>query len=79
MTQDITVKVPDTFTAEEKKAVQEFAAIKVERIIKANNPAIDETKKEANEDEVDAVLKAMSLDAKYTKEEVKEEPIAVEK
>ena len=74
MTQDVTVKVPDGFTKEEKDEVMKFSAIQIERIIKRKNDEVDEVAKSANEKDVDDILTAMGLDKKYEKEPAQIEP-----
>ena len=77
-TQKITIEVPADFTAEQVKEVQEFAMIKVERILRASEVVPIEIK-EANDAKVDECLTAMSLPTKFAKvEEVVEDIKPVE-
>ena len=76
-TQKITIEVPADFTAEQVKEVQEFAMVKVERILRATE-VVPVAIKEANDAKVDECLVAMDLPTKFTKvEEVVEEPTEV--
>ena len=72
MTKKITIEVPADFTAEQVKEVQEFAMVKVDRILRATE-VVPVAIKEANDTKVDECLLAMNLRTKFAK--VEEKPV----
>ena len=66
----MTLRNQADFTAEQIKEVQEFAMIKVERILRATE-VVPVAIKEANDTKIDECLIAMNLPTKFTKVEVK--------
>ena len=68
-TQTITIEVPADFNAEQIKEVQEFAMVKVERILRATEVVPVEIK-EANDTKIDECLVAMELPTKFAKVEI---------
>ena len=65
-TKKITIEVPENFTDEDVKAVKDFATVKIDRIVRANEVVATQVK-EANDIVVDECRKAMGLTAKYEK------------
>jgi len=69
MTKEITISVPSDFTDEQVKEVQNFAMVKVERILRATE-VVPTNIKETNDTKVDECREATGLEPKYTVEEV---------
>ena len=73
-TKKVTIEVPDSFTAEEIAQVQDFATVKIDRILRANEVVAKELK-DTNDTKIDECRVAMGLTAKYAKVEEVAEPI----
>ena len=63
-TKQVTIEVPDSFTDEQCKEVQDFATVKIDRILRANE-VVAENIKTTNDTTIDECREAMGLTPKY--------------